>query len=349
MEHTVPLLSVIIPVYNGSAYIDGLLAQFREQETEGVELVFIDDGSQDDSWQILLDRKAKKDLPMAVYHQENTGVSTARNLGLEMAQGRYVSFVDVDDGLSPDYLSCLKSYIRQDADVLVYRSQRIRESDPAAEAGQIPAAQVRDRLSMLKAFLADPTLLSACNLLLRRELLESHQIRFSVGYAYYEDYDFLLQVLAQTDGIRYLDHVLYYYILRDGSAMGRFSAERINCLGLMQARGRWLETTVPEFAPLFKRWGVPRLYWSVLWQAALAMPAYRDFAAFAKATFAEEYLKKLDGHPDQLLQISTKVFLRCRPAYHLAVRLVGRHKSKVQPVQVLTLLDQIRQPARYFE
>lgn len=326
-----PLLSIVVPVYNGSAYIDELFAQFAEQSMDPVELVFIDDGSKDDSYEKLLAWQKKERFYISVYQQENKGVSAARNFGVEKAQGKYLTFVDVDDGIATNYIAVLMEYAHKGIDVLVFDSKRV-EADGAesvrASADDVPGREI-SKQEMLTEFLYDPTRFGVVNLLLRREYLAEHDVTFPVGYKYYEDYDYLLQVFAQTDSLIYMRQVLYYYILREGSAMGRFNADRINCLKLMKYRENWLEGFAPQFAPIFHQWGVARLYWSVLWQAALAFPTYGEFAKFAQLTYAKKYLVKLKGYPDKLLQLSTAAFLCCKPAYYVAVRLAGRAKSKV--------------------
>jgi glycosyltransferase involved in cell wall biosynthesis len=332
------LLSLVVPIYNGGQYIDHLFHQFDDQDMEGVELVCVDDGSRDDSYQQLLRKAETAAFAVCVHHQDNAGASAARNAGVQQARGKFVAFLDVDDGITPDYIRTLKQYMQEDRDLLVFSSMRVqegfqRQNHPEKEN------TVLTKDEMLRRFWSDPTRLGVYNLLIKRQYMLEHQITSPVGYKYYEDYDLLFQLFAQTDSIRCLDKVMYYYILRAGSAMGTFNAERVNCLDLMYRRGQWLETAAPVFAPMFRKWGTPRLYWSVLWQAALAFPAYRDFSRFAEATHARQYLRKLSGYPDWLLKISTIVFLCSRRAYHLAVRLVGTRKSKVQPVKIETVLE----------
>lgn len=341
------LLSLVVPIYNGSQYIDHLFHQFDDQNMENVELVCVDDGSKDDSYQQLLRKAESAGFAVCVHHQDNAGASAARNAGIQQARGKFVAFLDVDDGITPDYIRTLKQYMQEDRDLLVFSSMRVKEgflrrSHPVVENTLLAKEE------MLRKFWSDPTRLGVYNLLIKRQYMEDYRIVSPVGYKYYEDYDLLFQLFAQTDSIRYLDKVMYYYILRAGSAMGTFNADRVNCLELMCRRGQWLETAVPDFAPMFRKWGTPRLYWSVLWQAALAFPAYRDFARFAKETHARRYLRKLSGYPDRLLNISTVVFLCSSRAYHLAVRLVGSGKSKVQPVNIETVLEALTENPLYF-
>lgn len=346
-QTTQPLITVIIPVYNGGRYLEELVRQFAGQPMENIELLFVDDGSTDDTWQKLLEIAGREAYPVSAYHQENRGVSAARNLGMEKARGSYIAFLDVDDGVSPDYIATLKAQAADGAELTVFASRRVKEGFVRELSPEKPWEELTGE-QMLFRFWADPTRLGVCNLLVSREFLTEHGITSPVGYKYYEDYDLLLQLFAKAEKVRFLDRVLYYYILRDGSAMGRFTAERINCLKLMKQRGLWLREYAPGFAAMFEEWGTSRLYWSVLWQAALALPAYRDFQAFAEATYAGAYLRKLKGHPDWMVQISTLAFLCCKPAYHLAVRLLGRRKSKVEPARLAELLESLDEDIQFY-
>lgn len=91
-------VSVIIPVYNVETYISKCISSVIEQNYKNIEIILIDDGSQDSSGKIL-DEYEKKDDRITVIHQKNKGVSAARNRGLELASGDYVVFVDGDDSL----------------------------------------------------------------------------------------------------------------------------------------------------------------------------------------------------------------------------------------------------------
>lgn len=336
-----PLLSIVIPVYNGGVYIDNLFSQFTAQASDDIELVFVDDGSTDDSLTKLLQWQNSVNFPVSVHHQENQGVSAARNYGVTLAKGQYLSFVDVDDAVSTSYIATLLAYAHQGIDVLVFNTMRLYTDDTKPTRSKASQCHKLTSLEMLTEFWADPTRFGVYNLLLRKDYLGEHAISFSLGYKYYEDYDYLLQLFAQTDSLLWLDQALYYYIQRAGSAMSRFNADRIRCLELMKYRENWLEEFAPQFAPLFRKWGTSRLYWSILWQAAVALPSYRDFVKFSDITHARKYLVKLKGYPDKLLRLSTFVFLHCRSAYYFAVRLTGRAKSKVAPVSLQDIQEQI--------
>lgn len=345
-----PEISVIIPVYNGEKYLRELIAQFRAQQPQCFELVFVDDGSADETYARLQEYQAQESFPITVFHQENKGVSAARNQGMDLAKGKYITFVDVDDAISADYMKTLSECAQQDFDIMVFASQRITqaEAEIPAETAQAAKTIAVSKQDQLMQFLADPTKLGIYNLLLKTEYVDQMKIRYAVGYKYYEDYDFLLKSFAQTEKILRLDRVLYYYILREGSAMGRFTAERINCLQLMKEKEAWLAEKAPGFAPTFRQWGVARLYWSVLWQAALALPTAEEFKKFAEFTGAKQYLNKIRKFPDRLVQLSTVVFLCSSSLYRIVVRAVGKRKSKVEPASFAVLREGFAQQIDFY-
>lgn len=105
---TNPLISVVVPVYNAASTIEKCVVSIRNQSYRNLNIVLIDDGSADDSLNICR-QLASSDSRIRVFHQENGGVSSARNYGIRKAHGRYICFIDSDDWGDPDYISILFS------------------------------------------------------------------------------------------------------------------------------------------------------------------------------------------------------------------------------------------------
>lgn len=105
------MISVIIPVYNASRYIDSCVKSVLKQTYDNWELIFIDDGSSDDSFEKCRSW-AKTDSRIKVLHEENGGPAKARNYGLDMAKGEYISFLDVDDWWDENFLKIMYETIQ---------------------------------------------------------------------------------------------------------------------------------------------------------------------------------------------------------------------------------------------
>ena len=104
------MISVIVPIYNNEKYLAKCIDSILVQEYRDFELILIDDGSRDGSGSIC-DQYAIQDERIVVIHQKNKGVSVARNKGLSIARGNYVTFIDSDDWVMPEYLSVLNKNI----------------------------------------------------------------------------------------------------------------------------------------------------------------------------------------------------------------------------------------------
>ena len=122
----IPLFSIIIPVYNVSNYIEVTVGSILSQTYSNFELLLIDDGSIDGSSE-LLDKMEQNDKRIRVFHQPNSGVSAARNLGLENAVGEWIVFVDGDDAISNDTLYVLSRCIKRhpSVDLIGYGFEKV--------------------------------------------------------------------------------------------------------------------------------------------------------------------------------------------------------------------------------
>ena len=112
------LISVIVPIYNVEKYLDRCVESIINQTYKNLEIILVDDGSPDNCTQ-MCDDYAKKDSRIRVVHKENGGLSDARNAGMEVATGEYVSFIDSDDYISLDFYETLfQTMIDNDSDIV---------------------------------------------------------------------------------------------------------------------------------------------------------------------------------------------------------------------------------------
>lgn len=326
-------LTIIIPVYNGARYIQDMAQAFRAQWMEGVELLFVNDGSTDDSVAILDALAAEGGLSARVVHQENAGVSAARNRGMREAAGSFIAFADVDDLVSPHYLQSVCEAVQTGGfDVLVFEKCRAKEKDMPFEGMPVQPLNLSRILTedLLEMFLRNPTRYGVYNLLLSADYLRREQLRFAEGYSYYEDYDFFVRALIGTRQILHTQAQLYCYMLRENSAMMRFNARRLECMQLLKPLIKDVRERRPKAGKKFDRWLEARIYWSVLWQAAAALPSLREAAKFARDTNARAYLRKLRNYPDPMVWATAWLYRICPPLYLRAARWFGRRKSKVR-------------------
>ena len=203
-----PEISVIVPVYRAEKFLDKCVASILSQKFSDLELILIDDGSPDASGKIC-DQWKEKDKRVRVIHQENKGVSAARNKGLEAARGNYIGFVDSDDFVKPEMYSTM---IRESMDMDVVMCDFLTVYEDGREE--------QDTIRMLPEnctlYHEDfyPELLrefsqSACRCLYRRNLIENHRLRFPEGLRFSEDRVFNFYAMGLCKKIRYLKQPLY--------------------------------------------------------------------------------------------------------------------------------------------
>ena len=203
------MVSVIIPVYNALPYLAECIVSICNQTYRNLEIIAVDDGSTDGSSE-LLDEIAGKDIRIKVVHKENGGVSSARNKGLELAHGEYISFVDSDDTLEPDMYETLISTAEQYNVAIAHCSyNRLAGVDrhPIGGSGRILVQTGTEaQLSLLKGEFFTGSL---CNKLFRRELFGS--IRLCEDLRINEDVLAVFQLFQCADKTVFIDVCKYNY------------------------------------------------------------------------------------------------------------------------------------------
>ena len=212
-------LSIIIPVYNVEQYLQSCVQSVITQTYQDLQVILVNDGSTDSSG-ILCDQLAQQDSRMQVVHKENGGLSDARNAGLKVATGDYVAFLDSDDVyLLNDGLELLMALAQaEQPDVLLFQAvdvyphhQTVRKAYDVEYMATHSGTEVFAQLVRTQSFN-----MSACFQLIRRELLESHQLYFEKGLLS-EDVDWSLRLWKHVSKVRAINLPLYGYQHREGS------------------------------------------------------------------------------------------------------------------------------------
>lgn len=209
-----PLISVIIPAYNAEETLERCLWSVRQQDYPEFEVILVDDGSADKTGEIC-DRAAAEDPKIRVIHQENLGVSGARNTGLREAAGEWILFLDADDALAPGALLALSAYPEQ-ADACCGRI--VRGKLPGEERAAHPAPAFRTAGEGIEEVLADPTEYGTLHgWAFRREICrgESFDTTLRMG----EDSEWVLRVLKHCRRLVFLPETVYMYTVSASSTV----------------------------------------------------------------------------------------------------------------------------------
>ena len=206
-----PLISVIIPIYNTGDSAVKLLDKLTKQSYENLEIICVDDGSKDGSFDLIAEfiRQSKlknKNLNMTILRQKNQGAAGARNLGLKKASGEYVTFIDSDDEVKKTHIEdLLKSLEKDPRNALsvcgyVYRRLRMQtEKNFFTNEIWTGLEEVNFRAYILSLLASDGRMYAAINKMFRLSVIKKAKVEFPVGWDFAEDTMFVLRYLKAAE------------------------------------------------------------------------------------------------------------------------------------------------------
>ena len=293
-------ISIVMPVFNGMKYLNNILQCLASQTDKDFEIVFVDDGSCDSTYNYLLEESQNSLFKFVLVRQENQGVSVARNTGIKNASGDYISFIDVDDLVKPNYVEYLKSLILiHNADVAMCTMTRSVVKEETQEK-----ISVYDAESILRKNLWGQLHIGVCGICVKKNILERKYMHFVAGYKYSEDLHMLWRILSEANTIVVSNMPLYIYLNNEGSAMSSFNEERFQSVQLIWQLEPYFFIKHKDFYKIYKKFAVARMYWALLRQAAQAY-SYDDFYAFYIQHGVKGYIKQLFLYRDYKVAISS--------------------------------------------
>src|SRR5699024_9060429 len=260
------MISVIIPVYNGEKYIDRVYDSFVKQTYTDFELIFVNDGSTDESIKKIETLSAENIVPITYMTQTRGGVSAARNTGLALAKGDYICFCDVDDTVMSTYLEDMHTLlVNEDIDLVIGRDQFNKDGDNQLDKytgnGYIMPAQMA-----LEKYLYGNINTNCCVTMVKSKFLRRHDLTFANDYKYGEDLHMLWRMIAYSTNVAYLDKPLYIYHLQPNTAMSTFNSDRFHAYYLIQKLEKLIQKKHQIFYNKFKKHAANKVLWSIAWQ-----------------------------------------------------------------------------------
>lgn len=216
-----PLISIIIPVYNGEKYLAECIDSVINQSYRNIEIIIVNDGSTDRSSQIIEDY-AGRDSRIKVLTQPNQGPSAARNSGLDISRGEYVVFTDCDDTITLDFVEHCLAYCG-DVDIVA-----AEYSDRVARIGATVHSPLRLSADLYLEKLLYQTLssVSCCGKMFRRSLFDAERF----WNKRYEDLEIFPRLLQHCSSVTLTGRIEYYYRPNDSSFIHNFSPGRLDAL-----------------------------------------------------------------------------------------------------------------------
>ena len=247
-----PLISVIVPVYKAEAYLEKCVNSIRNQTYRNLEIILVDDGSPDRCGEIC-DELAKCDSRIRVFHKENGGQSSARNLALDNMNGEYVAFVDSDDYIQPNMYESLYNHAVNFGAKIVCCGIRMEYSDGKigyynrTYAGETEILRFTTMQALEESLKNVKITFSPCDKLYHKSIFDN--IRMTVGRIF-EDMEMIPHCLELSEVIVYDPYPYYCYNLTDESTIrGEFNVRRFAEADVALEKAMDYKTRYPNLYP----------------------------------------------------------------------------------------------------
>lgn len=244
MQRQEPLISIIVPVYNTELYLNQCVESILKQTYKNIQLILVDDGSTDNSGKIC-DEYALKDKRVEVLHEENSGVSDARNKGLKYAKGEYIGFVDSDDYIKETmYQDMYNLILERNADVSICNFCDVKE-DKVTQKNKDSGIQEFTKIQILNELILDRNVQSyVWNKLYKKELFDN--IKFPKGKKY-EDIETVFYVLEKCNKVVLSSKAEYYYLNRKDSIVNNVNEQTIlDYIDIIEKRYKYVSKEYKE-------------------------------------------------------------------------------------------------------
>ena len=218
------IISVVIPIYNVEKYIEKTVESVINQDYTNIEIILIDDGSPDNSGYII-DELSKKDSRIICIHKENGGVSSARNAGIEVAKGKYVTFIDGDDWVEANYVSYLVSLVKKHkCDIGMNKNNYSIINTKSSDKDFV----ITDLKAIEWIYLGD-IFVAVWNKIYSMSVLNDNHIRFNESIWYGEGMLFNIDYLQVVDKVAVGETCVYHQVSNPESAMRKFNVKSNLC------------------------------------------------------------------------------------------------------------------------
>ena len=223
-------ISIILPVYNVEKYLEECLNSLINQNYNDYEIILVNDGSKDNSFDICC-KYSKLYTNIRVFDKENGGVSSARNLGIEKAKGKFLFFVDPDDIITPFSLLELDKILNDENLLYVFSHKKIYKN---CEENVIISNNIINKEQGLRDLLEEDKFCGyVWNKTFSSKIIEQYNIRFDTNISMNEDMKFCFDYLNHCNGVYCFDKVIYGYRCRESSVMntsiGKKNATSVFC------------------------------------------------------------------------------------------------------------------------
>jgi len=222
------LISVIVPIYNAEVYIDNCVNSLLNQTYKKIEIILVDDGSQDNSYEIC-EKLEERDNRIVFVSKVNGGASSARNRGLDEAKGEFITFVDVDDYVEETFVQTMYEMIMQyNTDIAICKPIKQYTDGTIIENKKYPEISWYNGEGLLKFLRLEFNIDwgAIWNKLFKAEIIKKYKLRYDETIKYGEDYLFVGSYLANTYSGCITDKIEYHYVYSSDSVSNKYNTTK---------------------------------------------------------------------------------------------------------------------------
>lgn len=227
------IISIIIPMYNCEKYIERLIESLYNQTIKNFELIFINDGSTDNSLDICRNTVRNKNINYKIINQENSGVSVARNKGITEASGEYLYFLDADDYIENNFCEVIiNTFTKYDIDMIMFNYNTIDNGKRKYNCDIENYDYIIEKSSkqILEDILMNKIPYHVCSFVVKKNVIDRNKLRFTINSKYGEDHEFLIKAASISQKIIVIKNRLYNYCKNEFSVTTKFNINRIDSI-----------------------------------------------------------------------------------------------------------------------
>lgn len=296
-------VSVIVPVYNEERYISATLDSLINQNFEDFELIVVDDGSTDSTLEIVTEKLSDSKINHKIIHQENSGVSSARNRGITESSGDYIVFVDADDYILTDHLSNLYNSDYDFSLIQLVKKDGSDVSDPHFyDMIEITTEDfIKLELEMKIPF-------NFVQLSYNADIIKGNGLKFREDVTYGEDFDFAMRALSYGDKISVNNEITYFYIQHESSLINTSKFKRFDFIPVLEDLADFYEKqNLNDLASLIHTSRIPRAIFGNMNYFFVNDYDFDDVMSKMKDLDLFDKLSKFEG--DRKFGLKIKLFL----------------------------------------
>lgn len=209
--------SVIMPIFNAIEFIEKNLNMFKDLNRNDIELIIINDGSKDGSKEIV--NQYQKDIKnLILINQENKGISYSRNVGIKKANGKYITFLDCDDSIEEDFFDKMDTIYNEEYDLIRYGINIVnkkRNQQQKLVYDKVVYKNFSQNKERYRLVYITNKMNTACNQIIRTQILKENEIFFDVNHKYAEDFEFNRKLANYINTTCFLPECFYNYYMND--------------------------------------------------------------------------------------------------------------------------------------